>query len=70
MESLLVPSKEGDADTIRLRERFTDLFTKDSMCHYRIVFPQSAGEFDQVKVVIGNNPNVKVYVVETPTYKS
>ena len=39
------------------------------MCRYRLVFPQQAGEFDQISIILLNSQNVDVSVVETKTYK-
>ena len=40
------------------------------MCRYRLVFPQLAGEFDQINIILQAAENVQVIVTETSTYKS
>ena len=40
------------------------------MCRYRLVFPQTAGEFDQINIVLQAAENVSVIMTETSTYKS
>jgi len=40
------------------------------MCRYRLVFPASAGEFDQIRFFLQTDKNVVVYLIETQTYKS
>ena len=40
------------------------------MCRYRLVFPQMAGEFDQINIILQAAKNVQVIVTETSTYKS
>ena len=35
-----------------------------------MVFPATAGEFDQIRFFLQSNENVKVYLIETSTYKS
>ena len=40
------------------------------MCRYRLVFPQRAGEFDQINIILQAAKNVQVIVTETSTYKS
>lgn len=40
------------------------------MCRYRLIFPQQAGEFDEIKVFLAQAVDVEVTVIETLTYKS
>ena len=40
------------------------------MCRYRLIFPQQAGDFDQIKIYLLSAKNVELTVVETETYKN
>ena len=40
------------------------------MCHYRIVFPQGSGEFDQILINLEVAQQVSVVLVETETFRS
>ena len=45
-------------------------FTDGAACHYRIVFPQGAGEFDQILITLTDKTKTKVYLTETETFRS
>ena len=65
VENLYVPSDDGSASTIRPRGNYQKDFIQNSMCRYRLVFPSSAGEFDQIRFYLQSDQNVKVYLIET-----
>ena len=39
------------------------------MCRFRVVFPPSAGEFDQISIILSKADYVNVIVTETLNYK-
>lgn len=70
MENLFVPQRDGAASTIKPKGNYYASFFNDSMCRYRLIFPQQAGEFDEIKVFLAQAVDVEVTVIETLTYKS
>ena len=70
VENLFVPNENGQSNTIRPRGNYQDSFNDNAMCRYRIIFPPSAREFDQINFILQKNENVSVYLTETITYKS
>ncbi len=69
VENLYVPSSDGSAGIIRPKGPYGTEFVDQQMCRYRVVFPPSAGEFDQITVILSRAEYVNVIVTETLNYK-
>ena len=70
---MYIPLENGVVSFIeprRFRGGTEDTFSDNAMCRYRIVFPQEAGEFDQITVSLTKKQNVTVWMTETQSYKS
>ena len=68
LEPMYIPLSNGVVSFIeprRFRRSETDAFDNNAMCRYRIVFPQEAGEFDQIAVMLTAKANATVWLTET-----
>ena len=70
VENTFVPKSDGTAARVRPGGSYQRSINEFSMCRYRVLFPQVAGEFDQIVIDVGTLENVTAYLTETSTYKN
>lgn len=66
METNIVPSDTGEVSSINPINNFGFIFKLGELCRYRLIFPQTASDFDQIAVKLVKSKNVRVYATEMP----
>ena len=70
LEDLIVPNNSGETEIVSLNRDYQQNFWKGELCRYRLLFPPSAGDFDQMILTVNGAENVQIIISQAESYTS
>ena len=65
-----MPNNSGETEIISLNSDYRQNFWKGELCRYRLLFPPSAGDFDQMILTVKEAENVQIIISQAGSYTS